>query len=359
MSFGDDTSFNYPSSYDNIANTADNNKSYFCCFGSKADAPHDSCPDAHFHADSLVSLSNGLTAYRLIEPKTNPTDGQPVIVCMHGLTNSSFMWSDVCDLLADFDQGPQGRVLVFDFYGRGRSPWSGAEITMDTLVLQTKELLEFLNLDESPVALVGYDMGGAVAVGFAAKFPSLCISLSLISPLGYTYNSAIPENSLSKKWVGEYTLYKHRKKMASYQEMEFYDRDRATTHRYLIDKQADMVDWQIKNTPGYLPALLSTYRFFPLRKMKELFTAIGKHPRRVLVIWGDQDVICPFKQCIDEAKASFPNGNIVEVCDCGHNTVYEKFEDVVRELLSFNKLVFDDSEDPEENMSTLEFKISV
>lgn len=101
-------------------------------------------PDSDFHADSLIKLTHGITAFRLIEPKTEREEGvtAPVIVCLHGLSNCFYMWADVTDLLTDFDQGPQARILVFDFYGRGRSPWTGVNITLDTLVTQTKELLD-------------------------------------------------------------------------------------------------------------------------------------------------------------------------------------------------------------------------
>lgn len=102
-------------------------------------------PDDNFHADCFVQLSEGLTAYHFIEPSSVSEDMAeevPVIVCLHGLTNSSYMWADVVDLLADSEQGPQARVLVFDFYGRGRSPWTGVPITLDVLVTQTKELLD-------------------------------------------------------------------------------------------------------------------------------------------------------------------------------------------------------------------------
>jgi pimeloyl-ACP methyl ester carboxylesterase len=102
-------------------------------------------PDEDFNADCFVKLSKGVTAYRFTEP-SNATDDiadeLPVIVCLHGMTNSSYMWSDVVDLLCDSEQGPQARVLVFDFYGRGRSPWSGVPVTLDVLVTQTKELLD-------------------------------------------------------------------------------------------------------------------------------------------------------------------------------------------------------------------------
>ena len=102
-------------------------------------------PDEAFHADCFVQLSKGTTAYRFVEPSSvsdDIADDIPVIVCLHGLTNSSYMWGDVVDLLTESEQGPQARVLVFDFYGRGRSPWEGVPITLDVLVTQTKELLD-------------------------------------------------------------------------------------------------------------------------------------------------------------------------------------------------------------------------
>lgn len=116
-----------------------------CCFGGvEDDAVFDKSPDDDFYADSLIELSHGYTAYRLLEPaqanenSTNP----PLIVLLHGMQNSSYMWADIAELLADFEQGPQAQVLVFDFYGRGRSPWTGVPISLDLLVGQVKELMD-------------------------------------------------------------------------------------------------------------------------------------------------------------------------------------------------------------------------
>lgn len=104
-----------------------------------------SAPDSDFCADSLVKLTNGVTAYRLTEPATTTNESAdllPVVVCLHDFTNSSYMWADAVDLLADCDQGPQARVLVLDFYGRGRSPWTGVPCSLEVFVLQVKELLD-------------------------------------------------------------------------------------------------------------------------------------------------------------------------------------------------------------------------
>lgn len=117
------------------------------CFGCgrKKNVDPGPSPDDDFHADSLIKLSHGVTAYRIVEPRDldeSYDQLRPVVVCLHGMTNSSYMWADLTELLAEFEQGPRAKVLVFDFYGRGRSPWTGIPITLDTLVTQTKELIE-------------------------------------------------------------------------------------------------------------------------------------------------------------------------------------------------------------------------
>ena len=102
-------------------------------------------PDAHFCASTYMKLSKGITAYRLIEPAL-ATDEMiqklPLVVCLHGMTTSSYIFGDLADLMMNNDHGPSCRVLVFDFYGHGRSPWSGVTCSLDLYVSQTKELLE-------------------------------------------------------------------------------------------------------------------------------------------------------------------------------------------------------------------------
>lgn len=101
-------------------------------------------PDSDFCGDSLIKLTHGTTAFKIIKPRPQyrMKENKPVIVCLHGMYSSSFMWADIADLLSDFDQGPNATVLVFDFYGHGRSTWDGVKLTLDALVTQTKELMD-------------------------------------------------------------------------------------------------------------------------------------------------------------------------------------------------------------------------
>ena len=98
-------------------------------------------PDSHFCADRYVNLRYGETAFKIVEPEIVRIDG-PVIVCLHGLLDCSYIWSDIAELLALHEDGPKARILFFDFHGHGRSPWTGVPNSLDILVSQTKELLE-------------------------------------------------------------------------------------------------------------------------------------------------------------------------------------------------------------------------
>jgi pimeloyl-ACP methyl ester carboxylesterase len=319
--------------------------------GARAIDPNEAAPDSDFHADCFVQLSKGMTAYRFVEPSTatdDIADEIPVIVLLHGLTNCSYMWADVVDLLCDSEMGPQARVLVFDFYGHGRSPWTGVPITLDVLVTQTKELLDFLGVvTNSKVSIIGFDLGGAVATGFAAKYPNLCASLTLINPIGVKYRPMKNEKMLSRKYVGEYMILNSKNALVAAQEKEFFDVAGDSPHRPLVDRQTAMVQWQLDHTPGFLGAMLSAIRLFPLRGMEELYTAVGRHPRPVMIIWGTEDEVCPYAPCVRKMEGSFPKGCIVDIKECGHNSVFEKFDEVVTELLCFHKEIFTDEEDVE------------
>ena len=328
-----------------------------------------SSPDNDFCADSLVKLTNGVTAYRLTEPATTTNENAdllPVVVCLHDFTNSSYMWADAVDLLADCDQGPQARVLVLDFYGRGRSPWTGVPCSLEVFVLQVKELLDcefrrssrasdiiyellahflfplphpVLGLSRAPVQLIGQGMGCVVATGFAAKYPSLAASMTLISPMGISYMEIENERRLKMKYVGEYYWSTAKRNILVEGEVFFYDTSAEAPHRYHIDKQIAMVQWQMENTPGYLGALLSSIRTFPLRSMEELYAAVGRHPRSVLIILGDQDVVTEYTGVTSSMEACFEKGTIVDIRDAGHNPVAEKFNETMLEILSFAKEV--------------------
>jgi pimeloyl-ACP methyl ester carboxylesterase len=200
-----------------------------------------------------------------------------------------------------------------------------------------------LGLADNPVSLIGHDMGGAVAVGFAAKYPDLCLSLCLLAPVGIKYMEMESESWLKQKYFGEYVMYNSRNSLASKAENIFFDTSPECPYRELVDKYTSMINWQIDNTNGYLGAILSGIRLFPLRGMDELFTAVGRFDRPVLVLWGTDDGVASYSRSINIMERCFPKGYVVGVRDCGHHPLIEQFTDVMTEILSFHKICHEDA----------------
>lgn len=180
-----------------------------------------------------------------------------------------------------------------------------------------------------------------MATGFAAKYSSLCTSLTLIAPMGAKYATLKREAWLARKYFGEYMIYKRRTTLPAKQEEDFFETGTSAPHRPMIDKQVQMVQWQVDNTPGYLGAILSGIRYFPLRGMEELYTAVGRHYRPVLIIWGDHDRVAPYRKSMEIMEECFPSAFLVDIRDCGHNAVLEKFDEAMTEILAFHKMTSD------------------
>ena len=62
-------------------------------------------PDSNFCATSLISLTHGITAYKLINPNDN-INPKLTIVCLHGFYTSSWMWGDIAEIFTDEECGP-------------------------------------------------------------------------------------------------------------------------------------------------------------------------------------------------------------------------------------------------------------
>ena len=219
-------------------------------------------PDSNFCADMNIKLPSGLTTYKLIAPISG--DPKMTIVCLHGFNTSSWMWSDIAEIYTDELCGPGAQVLVFDFYGHGRSPWTGVlQCTLNVLVTQTIELLDALYFKD-PVSIVGHCMGGAVAIGFAAKYPDRCSSLCIFGSMGLYTRRSIFDRMLKIPCIGDLMMLNRKSTLPGKQEKEFYNLNADSDHRMLINKQIAMVKWQLTNTPGYLSAVLSRHRSFPV-----------------------------------------------------------------------------------------------
>lgn len=96
------------------------------------------------------------------------------LVFIHGLSDNLIYWESLASNLK-YDY----QVLRVDLRGHGESELGFEEITIDTYVNDLNNLLD--ELDMSNVNLIGFSLGGAIALDFAIKYPQKVESLVLMS----------------------------------------------------------------------------------------------------------------------------------------------------------------------------------
>lgn len=96
------------------------------------------------------------------------------LLFIHGLSDNLLYWEFLATTLKEGYQ-----VLRVDLRGHGESELENGEITIDTYVNDLNNLLK--ELDISKVNLIGFSLGGAVALDFTIKFPQKVDSLVLMS----------------------------------------------------------------------------------------------------------------------------------------------------------------------------------
>lgn len=96
------------------------------------------------------------------------------IVFVHGLSDNLTYWEFLAsNLRHDY------RVVRFDLRGHGQTELGDDEISIETYVEDLHGLLDDLNIDK--INLVGFSMGGAVALDFAVRYPDIVSSLVLMA----------------------------------------------------------------------------------------------------------------------------------------------------------------------------------
>ncbi|MBE1555464.1 2-succinyl-6-hydroxy-2,4-cyclohexadiene-1-carboxylate synthase [Sporosarcina limicola] len=106
----------------------------------------------------------------------NGDENLPVIVFLHGFTGSTATWREISKLLEG-----KYRTIAVDLTGHGKStvPQDAERYTMEQQIEDLEELFETLLLDH--FTLIGYSMGGRVALGYTVHYPERVSTLILES----------------------------------------------------------------------------------------------------------------------------------------------------------------------------------
>lgn len=267
---------------------------------------------------SFIQLPDGVTHYEL-----SGNESGEVVVLIHGFSVPYFIYDPTFKILTESGF----RVVRYDLFGRGYSDRPAARYELDLFVNQLTGLLDSLRFPR-PVNLIGLSLGGIIAATFAVQHPERVNKLVLIDPAGARPISLSPLHRVASlpvvaetilSLVGSQTLINSFAK-------DFFD-------PALVDHFMSQYRVQLEYR-GFQRAILSTIRHGMLGSFIDTYKALGKMDKRVLLLWGRDDLTVPFEHSFD-LRAALPQVEFHAFEGCGHIPHYEKPDDVNPVLLAF------------------------
>jgi pimeloyl-ACP methyl ester carboxylesterase/membrane protein DedA with SNARE-associated domain len=248
---------------------------------------------------SIDESANSEVEIRFLDTKREIPDSRPSIVLLHGSPMASSTFDTLLPHLSD-----KYRLIVPDLPGFGRSQRSISDYSITAHGLYLEKLLDELQVTECH--LVGYSMGGGVAVELCDSRPDLVKSLTLVSSIG------LQEYEL----LGDYTL------------------NHALHAAQLFGFWA--LDWVVPHF-GYFDRVLLNYRYarnFYDTDQRPLREAMLAWEKPVLIVHGDQDGLVPYDAAIAH-RIVMPQSRLATYEDAGHLAIYRQPERFGRDLSRF------------------------
>lgn len=229
----------------------------------------------------------------------------PAVVLLHGFTGDASTMSCLADRFAD-----DHLVVTPDLIGHGGSTGPDESHTVDAMATQVLAALAALDVP-APYDIVGYSMGGRVALTMACGFPEQVASLSLI---GASAGLATPEERAERVAADEALAASI---LADGLE-SFVDRWMAnplfSTQARLGD--AFLADARAQRLRGRPEGLARSLRGAGTGSMRPLHDRLHRCAMPVALVVGADDP--KFRAIAEELSASLPDALITTVADAGH-----------------------------------------
>ncbi|MCJ1435565.1 hypothetical protein MMC27_004939 [Xylographa pallens] len=301
-----------------------------------------------------------------------PHDGKKVMM-VHGDTTPAPLFGPIAKALVE-----KGcRVLLLDLWGRGYSdtpiglPHDTRLFTTQLLIAITSSPLSWTGSSAGGFSIIGFSLGGAITMSFAAHYPYLLNSIILLGPAGllrsipedyksicFRYASMVPPsylrrlvgNILGTKLTNAPQRRNKDKPPTIYQE-ELRIPDKADLEA--VDVPA-VVQWQYDNHEGFVYSFINTILYAPLQHQHsdwkkicsiingEYSTASSSkvHNSKILVIFGESDGIVVGKE-VSEDLSQILGGHehvVFKTVPGGHGFPVPSSEQVIGHICDFWKL---------------------
>ena len=262
-----------------------------------------------------ADLSEGFVHYEF----AGMNDG-PVVILIHGLSVSSFIWKYTYEYLRDWGF----RVLKYDLYGRGFSFRLEKEYNMEIYERQLSELLRYLEIDNESLNLVGQSMGGTIATSYCLEHELDANKLVLIDTAGLPDKTKPYKTILNIPFLGK-RIFRSigMKRIMDDVTVSLYNPEKHPEYAGLFQEQAQY--------EGYSHAIVSSLMNMPMQSMESSFERIGTTSIPTLIIWGENDITIDPSHA-EILKSLIPQSELHYIRESGHHPHYEQ-ADLVNPIL--------------------------
>ena len=269
---------------------------------------------------SFVQLSDGITHYEL-----GGNESGEKVVLIHGFSVPYFIYDPTFKFLINSGF----RVLRYDLFGRGFSDRPQVDYNIDSFIHQLVDLLDALRSTQ-PLNLIGLSMGGLIASAFTVRYPERVDKLILIDPAGAKSIALTPMLKAAKlPFVAEAVLsLVGSERLVENAAKDFFDP--ALVEHFKIQYKVQM------EYKGFKRAILSSIRNGMLDSHIDIYQALGKMDKQILLFWGRCDNTVPFEHS-EILRKVIHNLEFHVIEGCGHIPHYEKPDIVNPILLEFLK----------------------
>ncbi|KAI5858348.1 Alpha/Beta hydrolase protein [Tricharina praecox] len=217
-----------------------------------------------------------------------PPHGRKILL-IHGISTPSIVFASLAQALASDGY----RVMVFDLFGRGYSD-APTDVHYDERLFSTQILyaLYASPLEWDRFSVVGYSLGGGIAVAFAAHFAQRIESLVLFAPAGLLkgnglgYLTKLARGGWVPKAIETWMLGR---RLATREAAHKKDAPNEDGMNY-----SNVMKWQAAEHKGFVKAFASSFRYGPIYDRQEEWRAVGKAGiAKMGVLIGEGDDVVP------------------------------------------------------------------
>lgn len=257
-------------------------------------------------------------------------DKERMLVLLHGFTGSTKTWQHIVPLLSEF------HVVTVDLIGHGQTaaPRDVSHYTMEAQVELLEEL--FKQLELSRFSLLGYSMGGRVALSYAVRYPSRIEQLLLESA---SPGIIVPKERAARQFADNLLAEKIEANgippfVEAWENIALF----ASQKQLSLEVQQEIrAERLMQREMG----LANSLRGMGTGIMPSLWHQLRELQFPVTLLTGSVDV--KFEDIAQKMLRSLPDGRHVSIIGAGHAIHVEnptKFATIVKEAISEDNLFF-------------------